>query len=86
MAEKTSTTTSTAPKLPPPARCPGCDHAVVVAIVLGHVTICQFCGASLVRTPDGGYTRATFATIDQLTPQDRAALTKVRGKIARGDR
>jgi uncharacterized paraquat-inducible protein A len=63
--------------------CPSCGGIDVPALQVQSIAICHQCGSSVVVYPDGQTSRAQLKDLDQLTPGDRARLTRARSTIAR---
>jgi len=59
-----------------------CAVTAAPALVVGPITICGACGASLI-VDDGGIRRATAAETTALSVADLQTLRQARGKIAR---
>jgi len=53
------------------------------AAQVGTITICSACGATLVAHSEGRFSRAMLQDIENLSPFERAALTRARAAIVR---
>lgn len=70
---------------PDPVLCPVCYTSAIPAAVVGGITICGSCGASLID--EGSHVRRALAVeVQTLDAADLVTLRRARGAITRPDR